>query len=223
MAALLAYPVAVFTPQAIILRGTTSNVALLPRNFQQLEPRSVLIFLALEGEVTERLYFETASRLVEAETEKTWRVEVGATPLGSGLSSPRHVLNRAKEFYALHPYSDPNRIWLIMDADRQHMDVLKAGLHAEILALGFRPGISNPCFELWLWLHYHDVDLSLTSAEPLKKALAFDWSAWQTSASADEIRDAVQRAEALPGSGAVPFRVNPGTQVSALFRYLGLA
>lgn len=87
--------------------------------------------------------------------------------------------------------------------------------------MGFELGLSNPCFELWLWLHENDANASLTDAKSLKNALAFDMHEWNKDPKADWIREAVRRAEALPGSTAEPFPDNPGTQLGALFRHLG--
>ena len=188
---------------------------LLSRDYQQIYSPRVLVYLSVEGEKREKLYFEAVARLLEAEGTSPFRLETDAEP---GKSSPDQVIDRAKAFYRLHTYT--NRVWLVMDADRGYLEQIE-GRRGEIETLGFMLGISNPCFELWLRLHERDCDPSLTDASSYKAVNTFDLNTWGKEARRDGINHAVRRAEALPGSAATPFPGNPGTQLAALFRYLG--
>ena len=199
-------------------------MGLLQKNPYELNPEAVIILLAVEGEVTERDYFNAVSFCVAPPEGRQWQLEIQAAPFGSGLSAPRQVLSRALEFHALHNYPMPNLTWLILDSDVQHIRDLQSGLIAEIKDAGFNLCLSNPCFEVWLWLHEADLPTDTAHiASDLKRHLPLDLTAWRTDADADRIKQAIRRAEALPGSAATPFPDNPGTQLAALFRYLGFA
>lgn len=104
-------------------------MALLPRNFQQLQSRQTLVYVSVEGEKREKLYFEAVSALVSVDTERSVRLEIDYPPTGE--SSPTAVLNRAKAFRRLHSYTDPYRAWLVMDMDRQHIPQIET-LRSEI-------------------------------------------------------------------------------------------
>jgi hypothetical protein len=92
------------------------------------------------------------------------KVFVLPTPVDSGLSAPRHVVERLKE--AFRDVSQRGQVqsgdefWVFLDTDRsltdnklhRTMDALRTARQA-----GFELAISNPCFDLWLLLHHADV------------------------------------------------------------------
>ena len=190
---------------------------LIQRGFQHIEASQILIYLSVEGEKRERLYFNAVAELLDSNEGRRFRLEVDAE---SGKSSPGQVIDRAKIFLQLHSYADPNRMWLVTDADVGYLEAMEKR-RGEVESLGFRFGISNPCFELWLRLHERDPDDALTDAKSYKNANTFDLNAWRKEPKPDWIRNAVRRAELLPGSATKPFPQNPGTQLGELFRYLG--
>ncbi len=194
---------------------------LIERGFQYIDARRVLVYLSVEGEKREKIYFDAVSAMLSVGDQSSIRLVAQAE---HGKSDPNQVIDRAKAFHHLHSYSDPNRMWLVMDADRGYLDKVEKR-REEIENIGFRLGISNPCFELWLWIHAHEVDESILEASSLKTALpsVFDWRSWCRMPQPEMIHEAIRRAEALPGSASQPFPDNPGTQLGALFRHLGFA
>lgn len=110
--------------------------------------------------------------------------------------------------------------WLIVDMDQQQKRHLP-GICKEARQEGFNTAISNPCFELWLWLHHFEVDMNLTNATKLKRKLGdtisgFDTNNWNPIENPEHqkwISDAISRAKALPGSNTELMPQFPGTQL----------
>jgi hypothetical protein len=155
---------------------------LLQRPFPHLNAERTIIYFSVEGEKTERLYFEALESGFESAGIRPFtpivdgpdRASVGSIPVvGGGRSSPLDVLSRAKVFQCLHSYANPSRMWLVMDMDSQHVQHLYDMLE-DVRAAGFMLGISNPCFELWLWLHDNDVDPRHSNCQDINAACRFE-------------------------------------------------
>ncbi|MEX2363431.1 MAG: RloB family protein, partial [Balneolaceae bacterium] len=78
-------------------------------------------------------------------------------PTLNGKSSPRAVLSRLHEFATEFQFGEGDQFWLVIDKDRW----VDASLH-EITQLcndrSYKVALSNPCFELWLLLHFRKTD-----------------------------------------------------------------
>ncbi|MEU3216397.1 RloB family protein [Streptomyces sp. NPDC006971] len=128
------------------------------------EQRRFLIYC--EGECTEHQYF------------KGLRAELRALPvavcLGGEHGEPKSLVKAAIEHKNRAPSSASDRwtaydeVWCVIDVEAP---VPHEGL-ADALKLARRNGIevalTNPCFELWLLLHFQDVRGYCTSAEAQK-------------------------------------------------------
>jgi hypothetical protein len=110
-----------------------------------------LFVIATEGSETERRYFDGF---------ESSRVHVETLPTGlEGSSSPDAVLERLEEFRDRYDLGGTDQLWLVVDVDRwgdrKLRDVCRDARGR------FATAVSNPCFELWLYLHFFDAaDLS---------------------------------------------------------------
>jgi hypothetical protein len=83
------------------------------------------------------------------------RVQIHVIPTAHGRSSPPHVLERLLTF----DHAEYDERWLLLDIDHRHAGPHVRGL-AQTLSEARRQGVNsaicNPCFELWLLLHFKD-------------------------------------------------------------------
>ena len=116
---------------------------------------SYLIVIATEGQETEPQYFSFI---------KEWcrtKIKVEILPAIDGESSPAHVFkrldNRFKDLRRELDLGKGDQFWLVFDFDTWPPaifdDVRRSAGHK-----GFRLAVSNPCFELWLYLHHESVE-----------------------------------------------------------------
>jgi len=113
-----------------------------------------LIIIATEGEKTEKQYFE--SPLFQCT-----RVQVHVLETQNGLSSPGHVISRLKDFAQEHNLMAGDQLWAVVDKDRWP-DKSLARICQQLAQMKKYQGgcaISNPRFELWLYLHHGDWDV----------------------------------------------------------------
>lgn len=108
--------------------------------------RDARIFvIAVEGEKTEAQYFS----LFQGS-----RVHVEVLSAGpDGLSAPRQVLERLVKFEDQFDLGGDDERWLVLDVDRQRGQFLDKVTQVARES-GYGLAISNPCFELWLLLHF---------------------------------------------------------------------
>ncbi len=173
--------------------------------------RDARIFvIAVEGEKTEAQYF---SRF-----ENT-RVHPKVLPAGAdGLSAPRQVIERLRKFEEEYDLGPDDECWLVLDVDRQRRQFLDEATQVARES-GYHFGISNPCFELWLLLHFQEADPADTTCTAVierlrlhtgghnKAKLRLEYYAY------DKIREAVERAKALEGERDVRWPDFSGTHV----------
>lgn len=113
-----------------------------------------VILVVTEGEVTEPEYLREFAR---AAKNSRVRVEVVG-----GVGVPKTIVESAKEYKQAaekraRREHDENlrydKIWCVFDVD-QHPNIPDAKQMAR--DNGMELAISNPCIELWLWLHFAD-------------------------------------------------------------------
>jgi hypothetical protein len=110
-----------------------------------------LFVVATEGQETERQYFEGF---------RSPRLHVEVLPTGlDGASSPDRVLERLAEFRDRYDLAGDDQLWLVVDVDRWG-DRKLSEVCGSARSRGFETAVSNPCFELWLYLHFSDHDLT---------------------------------------------------------------
>lgn len=186
----------------------TPRMSLLPRPDYVNDAK--LFIIAVEGQKTEKQYFS----LFESK-----RIRVEVLPAGpEGHSAPQHVLERLVKFEAQFDLGEEDERWLIWDVDRNRVEALEN--YTQIAReSGYRLGISNPCFELWLRLHFAEVDPSDTDCQRLKARLkqelgSYNWSNLDLSLyTAENVTRAIARAKTLEGERDTRWPSFPGTHV----------
>lgn len=113
------------------------------------ERRAILI--VSEGVRTEPDYFNGLAR---AERRSNITVHsMALTVVGTGRD-PRRVVAEAKRQAQLAGADPFDSVWAVVDVD-QHSNLQDAIIDAK--ACGVRVVISNPCFEVWLLMHFEQV------------------------------------------------------------------
>lgn len=112
--------------------------------------RSAKLFvIATEGQDTEKQYFEMfGSRKV--------KVEVRATG-DDNKSAPEYVIERLDKFKDKYGISEDDELWLVLDVDRWVKRDQLIAVCPQARQKGYQLAISNPCFEIWLCLHFGDL------------------------------------------------------------------
>lgn len=129
-----------------------------------------LIIIACEGEKTEADYFGFSFFLNS-------RVKLCIIPSKDGRSAPAHVLENLKQEAGRYKLTSRDQLWVVVDTDRWPVETqLSKLLNARISRIPVQLAVSNPCFELFLYLHFADmpsapVEDSRTMEERLRKLL----------------------------------------------------
>ncbi|WP_395142823.1 RloB family protein [Armatimonas sp.] len=181
----------------------SDGLDLLERKVGTRDPK--LFVVAIEGDKTERRYLEPL--------RKRYGVEMTILP-PQGHSSPQAVLKKLKDYQASEDWMLGDELWLMVDVDKWHR--LPEVCH-EAKTAGYEIAISNPRFELWLWLHLFDYDaeklptLKSALSEATKGYYFNDPQQWQ-----EYVSEAIRRAKELPGTHLEPVPGVPGTTVYRL-------
>jgi hypothetical protein len=130
-------------------------------NRPDLQRDASLIVIATEDTYASQQYFE------ESTIFRNPRVHVLALPTEDHRSAPEHVLNRLKDYHDKmeqnNGLQDDDEFWLMLDTDHwtqsSHVANFKQ-VCGEALTCGFQLAHSNPSFEVWLLLHFIELDAS---------------------------------------------------------------
>lgn len=126
----------------------------LKRRVATRQPRKTLVVFC-EGERTEPEYLEALKRQpsVRDLAAVDLRIETG-----HGESAPRKLvaLAVAERKRAIDEEAEVDEFWCVFDVEwpRNHPGLAEAAKRAD--AEGVKLAVSNPCFELWLILHFQD-------------------------------------------------------------------
>lgn len=112
-------------------------------------PRDIF-YISLEGEITEVRYFEQVKALLRH------RFVLELLPPKDGKSSPQHVLDRLLDSN-LQKDSQCHK-WYVGDVDRWLGNGELQKVVSDCRSQGIHLAISNPCFEIWLLLHFLEPD-----------------------------------------------------------------
>ncbi|MFE7131424.1 RloB family protein [Streptomyces sp. NPDC057638] len=178
-----------------------------------------------EGECTEEHYF----RGIKAEL----RALPVAICIGGGHGEPLSLVRSAIKHKkragnsSADRYTPYDEVWCVVDAEAptQHPSLKEAIALAQ--RSGVRVALTNPCFELWLLLHFKDVSGYRTSASTqsaLEKESDCGYAAQRKHLDYDKLRgpdgarhtQAVERARALRQRSADGLTTNPWTDVDIL-------
>lgn len=161
-----------------------------------------LVVLAVEGEEggAEHWYFTGLQTCGHVHPS---RVKVEVLPATEGHSAPEHTLGRAIDFVSASNLIEGDQVWLVLDVDRHHhLDKTIAQTRER----GWQVAVSNPCFEVWLQLHFRaeaqgvDSKACKSAFAALRKDQSAPWPFSQA-----DIDAAVERARQLgQDHGGVP-------------------
>jgi len=179
-------------------------------------PRRHVIAIACEGAATERIYFE------ELKPGRDAFIQLVPVPRAGHKSHPRDVLGDLVRWSAKHGLRGRGEGWIVIDREdeaNRSTQVLDE-VCADAARHGFMVAVSNPCFELWLWLHLRD-NRGFTDRHQLKRELKrimpnFDGSAYDAAPFIATATDAVTRARQLEQNAQHPWPQNQGTRLYLL-------
>lgn len=103
-----------------------------------------LIVVATEGAKTEPSYFAGFHSI---------RIKIKTIPCVNGQSSPASVLARLLEFRQEFELDDDDELWLVIDRDKW-TEAMLSDVAQRCQNSRVNLAVSNPCFEVWLALHY---------------------------------------------------------------------
>lgn len=160
---------------------------------------------------------------------RTRRVQFLVLPTADSRSSPIDVQERLDKFKAEYATEPGDQFWLCIDTDHwsepNHIkNLMQVVQHCR--QKDYRLAISNPCFELWLLLHFQDfAPASAVTCEQVVTQLrqvAGGYNKKQVhrlSLDADKIRQALERARLMDKSADM-IPQNPTTRVYLLIAEL---
>jgi len=111
-----------------------------------------LIVIASEGKETEKIYFNAVKNSLCAGNIHMVVLERKSTD-----SSPDVVYNHLKQFQETYQLDDDDELWMVIDKDRWKIQTLAEIARKCKQSRFLHFAMSNPCFELWLLLHFEDV------------------------------------------------------------------
>jgi len=195
--------------------GKIKRTKLLDREHDRRDAK--LFIVATEGKETEKQYFGMfkSSRI---------KVEILATT-EDGKSAPEYVLERLDKFKERYDLSKDDMLWLVSDVDRWR-DKKLSSVCSQARQKGYNLAISNPCFEVWLTLHFEDINTQEDKdCDEFKKRLriilgSYNGSKLDISAYKPKIKDAVNRAKNLHPSSQQDWPPTLGTHVYRLVEIL---
>jgi hypothetical protein len=120
--------------------------------------------VVVEGAVTEPEYIEAVRR--------SRRMRSIAIQIETGHTEPIGIVNQAKSMMERARKTDQyDQVWCVFDSETKQTQRCRKGLLEAINSAGHARGgsiglaISNPCFELWIWLHEHDQNAWIASTD----------------------------------------------------------
>lgn len=146
----------------------------LRRRVATLRPRKTFLIIC-EGERTEPEYLDALKRQRSAREAAAVDIRVET---GRGVSTPRQLVDiaLAARQRALGEGAEIDEFWCVFDVEWpiNHPGLRTAIEKAE--SNGVRLAVSNPCFELWLILHFRDYTAWLDSHEACRIRRGLDGS-----------------------------------------------
>jgi hypothetical protein len=167
-----------------------------------------LFIIATEGRKTEKQYFSMFGNK---------RCQVKVVPNEDNKSAPVYILQQLRAFKKEFQLKADDELWLMIDVDRWGNKQL-ASVSAQAGRNKFQLAVSNPCFEVWLYLHHDVLDHQPTKAKEMKQKLrgllgGYDSSRLDLSKFSENIDDAIVRAKTLDTNPDERWPSRTGTHV----------
>jgi hypothetical protein len=146
------------------------------------------------------------------------RVKVRVLQTKGGKSAPKHVLQRLVGYKREFQIGKKDQLWLMIDVDRWPKKQLSS-VATRARQSNFFLAASNPCFEVWLYLHRGDLTARPPiSAEDIKMKLCkllkgYDSSSLRVEQFEPYVDDAIRRAKALDQAPKDEWPQDNGTRV----------
>ncbi len=111
------------------------------------------IIIAMEGNTTEPNYFSAVKKKLQASSLK---IILLTRDEKNTNSAPIHIIEEIKNYKKKDSIDKNDELWLIIDKDRWPDSQLST-VAEECITSKYNLGLSNPCFEIWLILHYDNL------------------------------------------------------------------
>ncbi|MCV6637142.1 RloB family protein [Candidatus Albibeggiatoa sp. nov. NOAA] len=126
-----------------------------------------LYLVAAEGDKTEAIYFQAIKNLFKNANNSSVHVEfIDRTQEDAGKSEPKYVHKTIIDMETWlqkkgYQITERDELWIIVDVDdydnrKNSFETLMKACEKKTY---FNMALSNPCFEIWLILHYEKADI----------------------------------------------------------------
>ncbi|MEH2263456.1 RloB family protein [Nostoc sp.] len=194
--------------------GKINRTKLLDRQHDRRDAK--LFIVATEGKETEKQYFGMFH---------STRIKVEVLSTGDdGNSAPQYVLERLNTFKEQYNLNEDDMLWLVLDVDRWGAKNLSM-VCRQAKQKGYHLAVSNPCFEIWLCLHFEDLNPEYKTCQDFKSRLrtllgSYNSSNLDLSLYKPNIVDATNRAKLLHSKSQHNWPPTLGTHVYRLVEIL---
>ncbi len=177
-----------------------------------------LFVVATEGAETEPISFQE----FHPGRDGGFRLKILGNP--KHKSRPVEVVQRLMEYERRERPGPDTEYWAIIDRDVWPEPELQEAWNLVTAREGYHLAMSNPCFELWLWLHLRPNRL-FSDRHECQRALAREWpdyakSNYDAAVLMPFVADAVARASGLEEEPGEPWPAAQGTRVYRLVEKL---
>lgn len=155
------------------------------------------------------------------------RVQFRVLPTENGKSAPQHILEKLDEFRSEFHLVEGDQLWYCGDTDHwvaaNHVGNLVQVLQ-RCLKAGYHVALSNPCFELWLLLHFMEMPAEAGKCQDICKKLSMAAGGYSksrgchTPITSEMVHRALERA-AKSDAGTAEI---PATPTTRIYRILDL-
>lgn len=172
--------------------------------------------VATEGEKTEKHYLD------EFKPSRGSLLQVKVLENKQHKTKPTECLERLKGYEAKYQLGPEDELWLMIDRDSWEEAELKEVAKEIGARANYFLALSNPCFELWLYLHLAD-NKPFDHRDKIPPALAkllgsYDKADYDAARIAAGVDAAIGRAEKLDTPPQNPWPKNQGTHVHRLMK-----
>jgi hypothetical protein len=170
-----------------------------------------LIVIASEDEFAADVYFKQF---------RSTHIRIKMLLPEEGRGSPRHISDRLDAYKNEYEIGEGDQLWYCGDTDHwidpSHIQTLREVLaHCKQSKYGI--ALSNPCFELWLLLHFAELQEEVSNCRGVITQLSAAAGGYSkrlgctTAMTSEMVQDAMRRAKAMDDSSLIPNV--PSTQV----------
>lgn len=177
-----------------------------------------LFVIATEGAETEPIYFD----LFRCGRDHDIRIKI--LDNYNHKSRPIDVYKRLIAYEREHKLGENTEYWAVIDRDSWHKSEIDEVAAKMALRTNYNLAVSNPCFELWIWLHLGN-NRSFFDRTSCQRQLARLWPEYRKGKYDVQkllpgIRQACDRARALDAESEHVWPQNQGTTLYKLIEKL---